>query len=78
MNEDEERRRFQNTLDRVPDEAIEPSPGEAKNGWTAETLTPYIQEQRAAQSLRIDPHGAWRRTIPTSANSKYSPFRWRK
>jgi hypothetical protein len=33
----------------------EPTEEEVRNGWTAETLTAYLQEQRAAQLLRIDP-----------------------
>jgi hypothetical protein len=59
---------------------IEPSADEARNGWTAETLTAYVAEQDAAASLRTDPVSAQNRAArrPTKALSRYSPFRWRR
>ena len=57
--------------------AVEPTPDEARNGWTAETLTEYVRERTAAQSLRIDPMSTVRRTPPRRANSVYRPLRWR-
>jgi len=58
---------------------IQPTADEAKNGWTAETLTAYVAEQKAAQSLRIDPSSALRRKAPpVRANSKYRPLKWRR
>lgn len=58
---------------------IQPTPEEARNGWTPEALTAYVAEQRAAQELRADPHSLFRRGArkPMKANSKYSPLRWR-
>ncbi len=58
---------------------IEPSSEEARNGWTAETLTPYLAEQTAAQAERIDPVSPQRKRArrPTRATSGYRPLRWR-
>ncbi len=58
---------------------IEPSPDEARNGWTAETLTTYLADQTAAQAERIDPVSVARKRArrPTRASSGYRPLRWR-
>lgn len=58
---------------------IEPSEGEARNGWDAESLTAYVQEQQASASLRIDPGSAMNRQArrPQRQNRKYRPLRWR-
>lgn len=58
---------------------IQPNDEEARNGWTPETLTAYLNEQTAAQSLRVDPHSAFNRRArrPTRANNRYRPQRWR-
>lgn len=40
---------------------IEPTPEEARNGWTAETLTDYVAEREAAQAIAVDPTSAARR-----------------
>ena len=53
---------------------IEPTAEEAKNGWTAETLTTYVAEREKARSELI----VTRRPVkPRMAKSKYSPHRWR-
>jgi hypothetical protein len=57
---------------------IEPTDEEKRNGWTAESLTKYLKDQERAQSERIDPHSEVRRVRPTTANGRYSPFRWRR
>lgn len=49
----------------APVEPIEPTADERRNGWTAETLTAYVAERRAAQSLWFDPAHPSRRRIPT-------------
>jgi hypothetical protein len=56
------------------DSLIEPTPEEARNGWTAETLTAYVRRQQAARADAIDPA---RRVAPRPpvANSKYNPHR---
>jgi hypothetical protein len=76
----DDKRQFSRALDEAKETIgrIEPTADEARNGWTAATLTAYVQEQTAAQSLRADPHSAMRQVIPTRANSKYSPFMWRR
>lgn len=58
---------------------VEPTPDEARNGWTAETLTAYLAEQTTSQTLRIDAGSLHRRLArrPDRANSKYRPHRWR-
>lgn len=58
-------------------ELVEPTPDEARNGWTAESLTEYLRDQKAAQSMRMNPHSVMRRQPPRRANSKYQPLRWR-
>lgn len=74
------RRQFGDALDEAKRDIglVEPTADEARNGWTAETLTAYVQEQRAAQAVRIDPRGPSRQVPPSRANSRYSPFRWRR
>lgn len=61
-------------------EIIEPTEEEKRNGWTTETLTEYIAERKAEESLSIDPTSTQRRLEdrPDMANSKYSPHKWRK
>ena len=79
MTEQDDRRLFGNALDEatIAEPLIEPTDEEKRNGWTAETLTAYVHEQRAAQTVRIDPKSFSRQARPTRANSKYSPFKWR-
>ena len=73
------RRQFRAALDAQPHELVEPTADEAKNGWTAETLTAYVAEQKAAQTLRIDPSSVLRRkALPKMAHERFSPFRWRR
>ncbi len=63
---------------KVQQERVEPSPDERRNGWTTETLSAYLANQKAAQTLRIDPHSALNRHArrPTRC-AKYRPLRWR-
>ena len=63
---------------KVTQERVEPSPDELRNGWTTETLSAYLANQKAAQTLRIDPHSALNRRArrPTRC-AKYRPLRWR-
>ena len=58
---------------------IEPTDEEKKNGWTRETLTAYLAERFAAQSLAVDADSLLRRTARRSdeANHRYRPLRWR-
>lgn len=58
---------------------IEPSDEEKRNGWTAETLTAYLNQQHAAQGVRVDIHSDERRQgrRPVMANNRYNPLRWR-
>lgn len=82
MNEREEKeaqRRFKAALAEAETGAVEPTPEEARNGWTAESLGQYLAEQQAAQSLRIDPSSPFRKTArPRRANGKYNPHKWRR
>lgn len=59
-------------------EVVEPSEEEAANGWTAETLTEYLAERAAGQSLAIDPHSLHSRAAkrPRFANNRYNPMRF--
>lgn len=59
---------------------IEPTPDEARNGWTAETLTAFHAEQRAAEALKHDRASLYSRvtTRPGHQNKgRYHPHRWR-
>lgn len=60
-------------------ELVEPTDEEKKNGWTAETLTAYLTERLAGQSLAVDVNSIHRRAArrPTEANHRYRPHRWR-
>lgn len=80
--EQKERKEFKRALEMAEAATpalVQPSAEEARNGWTPETLTSYLNEQKAAQSLRIDPHSALNRRArrPTKANNRYRPQRWR-
>ena len=61
------------------DPLIEPTADERRNGWTAETLTDYVQQRERAQKgiVLFDPdYRAVKR--PGRANSRYNPLRpWR-
>lgn len=56
----------------------EPSADEARNGWTAETLSAYLAEQTASQALRLDPGERGRNVIKDSQNKGlYRPHAWK-
>ena len=61
-------------------ELIEPSAEERRNGWTAETLTAYLVERLAGQSLAVDVNSLHRRLArrPAEQNHRYRPHRWRQ
>lgn len=83
---EKEKREFQQTFRKIEEDAkktdrplVEPSDDEKRNGWDAISLTAYLDEQSAAQSLRISPGSAMRRQPVTRANNKYSPTKhWRR
>jgi predicted transcriptional regulator len=58
---------------------IEPTEEERRNGWTTETLTAYLAERAAGQSLAVDVNSLHRRNArrPDEANHRYNPRRWR-
>lgn len=64
---------------------VKPTPEEARNGWTEESLTKYQQERAQAQAavIRNDVIDAKRglrargNPHPLTANGKYRPQRWR-
>ncbi|MDJ0896926.1 MAG: hypothetical protein QNJ92_17410 [Alphaproteobacteria bacterium] len=80
--EDKQRDEFRKAYQHVKADTplIEPTEDEKRNGWTAETLTEYLREQKAAQALRMDPHSLSRRMArrPDMQNHRYSPLRWRR
>ena len=53
----------------------DPTPAEAANGWTEDTLSAYVAERRAAEDARIDPR-ARRKPRPQSANSTLARSRY--
>lgn len=58
---------------------VEPTEDEKRNGWTAESLTAYLAERNAGQSLSIDVNSLHRRLArrPVVQNHRYNPLRWR-
>jgi len=60
-------------------ELIEPTSEEKKNGWTAKTLSAYLTERLAGQSLAVDVNSLQRRVgrRPNEQNHNYNPHRWR-
>lgn len=58
---------------------VEPTEAEKRNGWTRETLSDYLSEREAGQSLVIDVNSLHRKVARRSnlQNHKYSPLRWR-
>lgn len=62
---------------------VEPTTDEARNGWTTETLTAYLNSQNAAAQQKINPNSKFRQMQrrPTRANGiwngMYRPLRWR-
>ena len=58
---------------------IEPTEEEKRNGWTAKTLTAYLTDRIAAQSLNVDVNSLHRQVArrPREANHHYRPHRWR-
>ena len=59
---------------------VEPSEEEKNNGWTTETLTAYLAERTAGQSLEIDTDSVVRRLArrPVQQNNRYNPLRWHR
>ena len=57
-----------------PRELEEPTADEKRNGWTAETLAEY-RASIAPELARLFERK--RPALPSRANSKYSPHRWR-
>ena len=63
-----------------PPPAAECSDSEVANGWTPKTLAEYHTESDARASARIEAtmNRLRRPARPRWANSKYSPFKWRR
>jgi len=61
-------------------ELVEPTEDEKRNGWTSETLTDYLTERLAGQSLAVDVNSFHRRLArrPDEQNHRYNPLRWRR
>ena len=57
---------------------IEPTPEEVKNGWDSKSLTKYLAERNAGQSINIDINSLHRQVIPNEQNHKYRVKRWRE
>lgn len=58
---------------------VEPTAEERRNGWTAKTLTAYLAERQAGQSLDVDVNSLHRQAArrPSEQNHRYKPLRWR-
>lgn len=57
-----------------PDVGLIPTPEEAANGWTAESLTKYVRERNVAQANAVL---FKEKAKPPVANGRYSPLKWR-
>lgn len=59
---------------------IEPTDEERKNGWTAQSLTKYLGERLAGQTLAVDVNSLHRRSARRAnvQNNRYNPLRWRE
>lgn len=56
----------------------EPTPDEKRNGWDKKSLDRYVAEREKAQLAKVSFDPRFRpKARPATANSKYSPFRWR-
>ena len=60
-------------------EMIEPTRDEKRNGWTKESLTKYLAERHAGQTLAVDVNSLHRRVArrPNVQSHRYRPHRWR-
>lgn len=60
-------------------EPVEPTPDEARNGWTAETLSLYLAGREAGAAVNLDPSSMHRMAArrPAVQNHRYNPRRWR-
>jgi len=58
---------------------VEPNEEERRNGWTSKTLTAYLAERQAGQSLSVDVNSLHRKASrrPNEQNHKYRVHRWR-
>lgn len=54
---------------------MKPTPEEERNGWTEATLTAYLNKHETSIEERIFKKP---KIKPSRANSKYSPFNWRR
>jgi hypothetical protein len=51
---------------------VEPNADEKRNGWTAKTLTKYLDSRERDRVLVSPPK------LPDRQNHKYNPHRWRE
>ena len=59
-------------------ESVEPTEEEKKNGWTSETLTAYLADRLAGQSLSTNIDSLSRKMARRpDAQVSYQPLRWR-
>jgi len=56
---------------------VEPTPDEARNGWTVDTLSVYLADRAPAAAAWSDPDAEQRRRRPAEQNHRYNPLRWR-
>ena len=56
---------------------VEPTADEIRNGWNTESLTAYLADREAGQSLSIDINSLHRKIArrPVVQNNRYNPLR---
>lgn len=75
---EKEQEEYDEALNNVQRESVEPTEEEIRNGWTSETLSEYLTERKASQSVSMDWGSLNRKVLPDRQNHKYNVKHWRK
>lgn len=59
-------------------QSIEPNRDEAKNGWTAASLTEYYRQREKSAAIRVLGSEPTKIKRLLKVQRKFSPHRWRK
>jgi hypothetical protein len=60
----------------MPDELMTPTPEEARNGWTPETLTAYHRKQNETTQAALDWNGRPKRRPNVQSKGNWRPWRF--
>lgn len=60
-----------------PDGVVEPNAGERANGWTAESLTTYLQQRDRERARAMAGFGlSSSPVVPPRCDGRYDPWTW--